>query len=59
MIQRLSQDIATESEGGRYLQLGLLLQEAGKSTEARSAFQEALRLDPTLKSARQALNAQQ
>jgi len=59
MIQRLSQDIATESEGGRYLQLGLLLQEAGKSTEARSAFQEALRLDPTLESARQALNAQQ
>ena len=58
MIQRLSQDIATESEGGRYLQLGLLLQEAGKPTEARSAFQEALRLDSTLEPARQALKAQ-
>jgi tetratricopeptide (TPR) repeat protein len=59
MIQRLSQEIATESVGSRYLQLGLLLQEAGKSTEARSAFQEALRLDPTLDLAQQAVKAQQ
>jgi tetratricopeptide (TPR) repeat protein len=58
MIQRLSQDVATESSGPRYLQLGLLLQEAGKSSEARSAFQQALRLDPTLDQALQAENAQ-
>jgi tetratricopeptide (TPR) repeat protein len=48
MIQRLSQDVATESSGPRYLQLGLLLQEAGKPSEARAAFEQALRLDPTL-----------
>jgi tetratricopeptide (TPR) repeat protein len=59
MIQRLSQDVATESAGPRYLQLGLLLQEAGKSSEARSAFQEALRLDPALDLAQQAVNARQ
>jgi tetratricopeptide (TPR) repeat protein len=58
MIQRLSQDVATESSGPRYLQLGLLLQEADRPSEARAAFEQAQRLDATLQQAEQALNAQ-
>ena len=56
MIRRLSQDVATESSGARYLQLALLLQEAGKSSEARSAFEQALKLDPSLDQAEQAVS---
>jgi tetratricopeptide (TPR) repeat protein len=58
MIQRLSQDVANEPAGSRYLQLGLLLQEAGKPSEARSAFQQGLNLDPGLVQALQALNSE-
>jgi protein O-mannosyl-transferase len=58
MIQRLAQDVATESSGPRYLQLGLLLQEANQPSEARAAFEQALSLDPTLDQAEQAANAQ-
>jgi protein O-mannosyl-transferase len=59
MIQRLTEDVATESAGSRYLQLGLLLQEAGRSAEARSAFQQAIALDPALDQALQGMNRQE
>jgi len=58
MIQRLSQDVANEPAGPRYLQLGLLLQQAGKPSEAHTAFQQGLDLDPGLDQALQALNSE-
>jgi len=57
MIERISQDVATSPSAPRYLQLGMLLQEIGKLSEARSAYQQALKLDPTLGDARTALDA--
>jgi tetratricopeptide (TPR) repeat protein len=56
MIQQLSQDVANEPAGARYLQLGLLLQEAGKPSEAHTAFQQGLDLDTGLDQALHALN---
>jgi protein O-mannosyl-transferase len=52
MIKRISQDVATSPSAPRYLQLGMLLQEIGRSTEARKAYQQALKLDPTLAEAK-------
>lgn len=53
--QRLSQQAADENSGPAYLQLGLFLDETGKPSEARSAFAQALKLDPALEEARRLL----
>ena len=57
MIARVSQDAATSSSAPHYLQLGMLLQEVGKLDEARTAYQQALKLDPSLTVAKQSLDA--
>jgi cytochrome c-type biogenesis protein CcmH/NrfG len=54
--EHLSQDAADEGTGQSYMQLGLLLKEMGKSSEARSAFAQALKLDPTLDEAERFLD---
>ena len=53
--QRLSQQAADEDSGQAYLQLGLFLDETGKSSEGRSAFAQALKLDPALDEAKRLL----
>jgi protein O-mannosyl-transferase len=57
MIERISQDVATSPSAPRYLQLGILLQEIGKLSDARSAYRQALKLDPTLAEAKTSLDA--
>ncbi len=56
MVERLSQYAAAQDSGQYYLQLGLLLEETGKFSDARSAFVHALKLEPTLAAARQSLD---
>ena len=46
MIQWLTQSVAAQPSAPRYVQLGILLQENGKTHEARVAYQQALKLDP-------------
>jgi tetratricopeptide (TPR) repeat protein len=58
MIERISRDIADQPTGPRYLQLGVLLQETGKLSEAQAAYEQALKLDPTLQAAKQSLDSQ-
>ncbi len=43
MVERLSQSAAAENSCWDYLQLGLLLEETGEFSEARSAFTQALK----------------
>ncbi len=57
MIDRISQDVAGAPSGPRYLQLGMLLQEIGNLPEARAAYEQALKLDPTLQEAKNSLDA--
>jgi protein O-mannosyl-transferase len=57
MIDRTSQDVAGAPSGAGYLQLGMLLQEIGKFPEAHAAYEQALKLDPTLEEARKSLAA--
>jgi tetratricopeptide (TPR) repeat protein len=57
MVERISRDIADQPTGPRYLQLGVLLQEAGKLSEARAAYEQALKLDPRLQAAKQSLES--
>jgi Flp pilus assembly protein TadD len=57
MIGRISHDAAGSPSAPRYLQLGMLLQEMGKLSEARVAYKQALDLDPTLNEARASLDA--
>jgi tetratricopeptide (TPR) repeat protein len=59
MIERMSRDIADQPTGPRYVQLGILLQETGKLPEARTAFEQAVKLDPTLQPAKQSLDSQE
>jgi len=49
--------IAEAPSGEGFLRLGQLLQQAGRASEARLAYQQALKLDPKLVEARQALAA--
>ena len=58
MVERISRDIADQPNGPRYLQLGVLLQEEGNSSEALAAFEQAVKIDPALQVDRQALEAQ-
>ena len=46
MIQWLTQSVAAQPSAPRYVQLGILLQENGKTHEARVAYEQALKLDP-------------
>jgi tetratricopeptide (TPR) repeat protein len=57
MIRNLSRSFAANPSGGAYLSLGMLLEAAGRLAEARLAYQQALKLDPTLAEARQSLDA--
>jgi tetratricopeptide (TPR) repeat protein len=57
MIERISQDVANAPSGAHYLQFGILLQEVGKLDEARRAYEQALKLDPTLTVAKESLDA--
>ena len=57
MIERVSQDVANSPSAPHYLQLGMLLQEVGKLDEARSAYEQALKLDPGLTIAKESLDA--
>jgi tetratricopeptide (TPR) repeat protein len=59
MIERISRDIADQATGRRYLQLAVLLQEAGNSSDARAAFEQAVKLDPELQGAKQYLELQE
>ncbi len=56
MAAHLSQSIAAQPTGEGYLQLGLLQEQAGNSSEARAAYEQALRLDPNLGEARDSLD---
>jgi len=57
MIQRMSQSAADDPSGPNYVQLGLLLQEAGHLPEARAAYEQALKLDPSMDEARKSLGS--
>jgi tetratricopeptide (TPR) repeat protein len=57
MIERVSQETVTSPSAPHYLQLGMLLEEIGKLPEARLAYQQALKLDPTLTAAKASLEA--
>ena len=57
MVQWLTQSVATDPSPPRYVQLGILLQETGNLSEARAAYEQALKLDPTLVEAKQFLDA--
>ena len=57
MIERVSQDAANSPTAPHYLQLGMLLQESGKVDDARTAYEQALKLDPGLTDAKQSLDA--
>lgn len=46
MIQWLTQSVAAQPSAPRYVQLGILLQQNGKTHEARAAYEQALKLDP-------------
>jgi protein O-mannosyl-transferase len=52
MIQWLTQSVAAQPSAPRYVQLGILLQESGQATDARRAYEQALKLDPSLDAAR-------
>jgi len=56
MIQRMSDAAADDPSGSNYLQLGILLQEAGHLPEAREAYEQALKLDPSLEEAKRSLD---
>ena len=56
MIGHLSSSVKNNPTAGGYLSLGLLQQAAGQLAEAREAYQQALRLDPTLEPAKTALD---
>ena len=57
MIQALTEDAATRPTPGGFYSLGFLLEQAGKLAEARDAYAQALKLDPTLAEAKQSLEA--
>ena len=57
MIEWLSQSVATRPTPSRYVELGILLQETGKLTESRAAYEQALKLDPKLVEATDFLRA--
>jgi len=57
MIARITQETNASPTAPHYLQLGMLLEELGKFPEARVAYQQSLKLDPTLTDAKASLKA--
>jgi protein O-mannosyl-transferase len=57
MTEWLTQSVATRPTPSRYVELGILLQETGKLSEARAAYERALKLDPKLVEATDFLRA--
>jgi protein O-mannosyl-transferase len=57
MTQWLTESVAAQPSAPRYVQLGILLQETGEVSDARAAYQQAARLDPTLTEAKKSLVA--
>ena len=57
MIDRIAQTVASAPSGPVYMQLGVLLEELHKLPEARAAYEQALKLEPTLAAAKQSLDA--
>jgi Flp pilus assembly protein TadD len=57
MIEWLTQSVATRPTPSRYVELGILLQETGNLSEARAAYEQALKLDPKLIEATELLRA--
>ena len=53
MIQRMADYADGSPSGPRYFTLAVLLQEAGRSSEAHAAYQQAVELDPSLKTSGQ------
>jgi protein O-mannosyl-transferase len=56
-IRNLSQYFAANPSGAGYLSLGMLLQAADRLSDARAAYEQALKLDPALAEARQSIEA--
>jgi len=56
MVSHLSYSLKNNPTAGGYLSLGMLQQAAGHLAEAREAYQQALKLDPTLEAAKTALD---
>ena len=57
LIQQLAGDAERDSNPAEYLQLGILLEESGQPAAARTAYENATRLDPSLGTAKQLLGA--
>jgi len=57
MIRSLSSEVAQTRVGQGYLVLGILFEEAGRTADAQSAYQQALELDPSLGYAKESLEA--
>ena len=55
-IQQMSASVAAHPSADAYLQLGELQQAAGHPTAARASFQTALKMNPALPDAQEALN---
>lgn len=56
LIAKFYKFAASQPAGKKYLWLAEMLEQANRAKEARSAYQEALRLDPTLVEARASLH---
>jgi Flp pilus assembly protein TadD len=50
MIKHMTDYAEDSPSGARYFTLAVLLQEAGRTSEAHSAYVQAVELDPSLKS---------
>jgi Tfp pilus assembly protein PilF len=59
IIQQLSDTLAARPAAPGYLRLGMLLEGAGESQQARAAYERALALDPAFTPAQQALQRMQ
>ena len=57
MVQRVNDMVNDDPSGSGYFQLGALLEEAGRLSEAKAAYEQALKLDPTITEAKQSLDA--
>jgi hypothetical protein len=55
MIQAVIEDTTNRPTPGGFYSLGFLLEQAGKLPEARDAYAQALKLDPTIAQAKQSL----
>jgi Flp pilus assembly protein TadD len=56
-INEMSQSLETRPTAEGFLRYGRMLQQANRRDEARTAFENALKLDPNLREARSALDA--